>query len=68
MKIDNGKRKLLMKEQIVEDISDILMLRKDKKEKLIEIWSRENGEDPRALRKCLKTTITFSCLNWRALN
>ena len=43
-----------MKEQFIEDISDILKLSKDEKEKLIDIASHESGEYPRDIKETLK--------------
>jgi len=53
-KIENGKMKPPMKEQFIEDISDILKLSKGEKEKLIDISSHESGEYPRDIKEMLK--------------
>jgi len=53
-KIENGKMKPPMKERFIEDISDILKLSKDEKEKLIDISSHESGEYPRDIKEMLK--------------
>lgn len=53
-KIENGKMKPPMKEQFIEDISDILKLSKDEKEKLIDLSSHESGEYPRDIKEMLK--------------
>lgn len=53
-KIENGKMKPPMKEQFVDDISDILKLSKEEKERLIDISSHESGEYPRDIKEMLK--------------
>jgi len=53
-KIENGKMKPPMKEQFIENISEILKLSKDEKEKLIDISSHESGEYPRDIKEVLK--------------
>jgi len=53
-RIENGKMKPPMKEQFLEDISDILKLSKKEKEKLIDISSHESGEYPRDIKEMLK--------------
>lgn len=53
-RIENGKMKPPMKDQFIEDISDVLKLRKDEMEKLIDIASHESGEYPRDIKETLK--------------
>ena len=53
-RIENGKMKPPMKEQFIEDISDVLKLSKNEKEKLIDIASHESGEYPRDIKETLK--------------
>jgi transcriptional regulator with XRE-family HTH domain len=53
-KIENGKLKPPMKEQFIEDISEILELEKSDVEMLIDMASHENGEYPRDIKESLQ--------------
>jgi len=53
-KIETGRLKPPMKEDFIDDAADILKLKKEEKQHLIDIASHENGEYPRDIKKNLK--------------
>jgi transcriptional regulator with XRE-family HTH domain len=53
-KIENGKLKAPMKEQFIDDITEILKLDSEERQDLIDISSHENGEYPRDIKEMLK--------------